>query len=90
MTVADQQTEWYLARDGKPYGPMSASEMAKVVDLGYLRESDLVWRPGFAEWLPAFQVFPPQPDPVPEPASAAPAPAPPPAGSAFRPADQPV
>lgn len=90
MPTSDPTVQWFLARDGKPHGPMSAAEMAKVVELRHLRESDLVWRPGFAEWLPAFQVFPPQPDPVPEPASAAPAPAPPPAGSAFRPADQPV
>jgi hypothetical protein len=49
--------EWYLARDGQQYGPLSDMEMNKFNDLGHLRAADLVWRKGFADWRPAGEVF---------------------------------
>lgn len=75
MPTSDTTVQWFLARDGKPHGPMTAEEMAKIVELGHLRDSDLVWRPGFAEWLPAPQVFPaePQEAQLPPPGGAPPA-----------------
>lgn len=60
--------EWYIARDGKQYGPLTDLEMRKFVELGHLRPSDLVWRYGFPDWRPALAVFPPsQPRPQPAP-----------------------
>ena len=70
MSQADQTIEWYLARDGQQHGPISAAEMSKIIELGYLLPNDLVWRQGFAEWQPAATAFPPK--------SAAEAPPPPP------------
>lgn len=49
--------EWYLARDGHQYGPLSDAEMRKFVELGHLRDTDLVWRAGFTEWRPSTTVF---------------------------------
>lgn len=64
MAEADQAVEWYLARDGQQHGPITATEMSKIVELGYLLPTDLVWRQGFDEWRPAHSVFPPAPRPA--------------------------
>ena len=84
MTAAKATAiEWFLGRDGTQYGPLSDVEMRKLFELGHLRADDLVWRQGFAAWLPAPEVFkappqvdvapppPPQPEEAPEPAPAA-------------------
>jgi hypothetical protein len=76
MSQADQSHEWFLARDGQQHGPISAAEMSKIIELGYLMPNDLVWRQGFADWQPAASVFPPKPAsetpvPLPAPATAA-------------------
>lgn len=52
------ETQWYIARDGKQHGPLTDIEMRTFVAHSYLRVTDLIWRPGMAEWLPAPQVFP--------------------------------
>ncbi len=46
-------TEWYLAREGQQFGPISVIEMRKLIELGHLRDTDLVWRAGLSEWHPA-------------------------------------
>jgi hypothetical protein len=84
MSQADQSHEWFLARDGQQHGPISAAEMSKIIELGYLMPNDLVWRQGFSDWQPAATIFPPKaaseaPPPAPP---APPAAAPPAAGSA--------
>jgi hypothetical protein len=52
-----EAVEWYLARDGQQYGLPSDAEMAKFRELHHLPMTDLVWRKGFAEWMPAGAVF---------------------------------
>ncbi|MBO0766629.1 MAG: DUF4339 domain-containing protein, partial [Hyphomicrobiaceae bacterium] len=51
---------WYLARGGQQFGPISEAEMAKLVELGHLKSTDLLWRDGFPDWRPAMLVFPPR------------------------------
>ena len=58
MAGPESQIEWYLARDGAQHGPLSDTEMRKVVEFGHLKSTDLVWRAGFPEWRPSIQVFP--------------------------------
>jgi hypothetical protein len=58
MTNPAYRIEWYLARDGQQYGPLSEAELAKFIELGHLRPDDLLWRDGFADWRPAAHVFP--------------------------------
>ncbi len=41
---------WYAAVDSRPRGPFSASEMVSLAEQGKIRESTLVWRPGFSTW----------------------------------------
>jgi GYF domain 2 len=53
----EQPIEWYMARDGQQYGPLSDMEMKKFTELGHLRADDLVWRKGFPDWTPAGEVF---------------------------------
>jgi hypothetical protein len=79
MTAQQPDIQWYIAREGKQHGPLSDVEMRTFVAQGHLKPTDLIWRPGFADWRPAPAVFTFQ---APEPAAAAPrAPATRPAGA---------
>lgn len=50
------QNQWYIARDGKQYGPMTDEELAHLVRTRDLLDGDYLWRQGFENWLPAGQV----------------------------------
>jgi hypothetical protein len=78
MSAPASQTQWYLARDGQQFGPLSDAELARFIELGHLQPTDLLWRDGFPDWRPAMVVFPPARRPAaPRPApSMRPAPAP--------------
>lgn len=71
MNGQQADIQWYIARDGKQHGPLSDVEMRTFVSQGHLKPTDLIWRPGFADWRPAPAVFPFQPQ---QPASFAPRP----------------
>ncbi len=82
MPAPSPQSQWYLARDGQQYGPLSEPELAKFIELGHLQPTDLLWREGFPDWRPAMVVFPPRkpamarpPQPAPPPGNAPPRPA---------------
>ena len=60
MTAPASQVQWYLAREGQQYGPLSEAELAKFVELGHLQPNDLLWREGFPDWRPAMVLFPPK------------------------------
>lgn len=57
MTGQQPDIQWYIARDGKQHGPLSDVEMRTFVAQGHLKPTDLIWRPGFADWRPAPAVF---------------------------------
>ena len=90
MSQVDLSHEWFLARDGQQHGPISAAEMSKIIELGYLMPNDLVWRQGFTDWQPAASIFPPKPSseapPGPPPTPPAPPSAPPAAAARTGPA----
>jgi hypothetical protein len=71
MTGQQADIQWYIAREGKQHGPLSEVEMRTFVAQGHLKPTDLIWRPGFADWRPAPAVFPFQ---QPEAPAAAPRP----------------
>lgn len=50
------QNQWYIARDGKQYGPVTDSDLAHLVQNRELLDGDYLWRQGFDNWLPAGQV----------------------------------
>lgn len=60
MTETAENIEWYLARDGQQYGPVTEPELLKVIELGHLNADDLVWRAGFEQWQAVSEVFPDQ------------------------------
>ena len=60
MSPPGSQSQWYLARDGQQFGPISDAELGKFIELGHLQPTDLLWREGFPDWRPAPVVFPPQ------------------------------
>src|SRR5262245_5220181 len=56
---------WHVSRAGKSYGPISDKEFRLLTDSGKVRPDDLVWRPGFQEWVPASSVLSQGPPPLP-------------------------
>lgn len=68
---------WFLARDGKKYGPYTSAQMRQMASGGQLLPIDMVLEEGTTKWTPAAQVetfFPatgitaePPPPPLPPP-----------------------
>jgi hypothetical protein len=58
MSAQASSIQWYLAREGQQFGPISEAELAKFIELGHLQPSDLLWRDGFPDWRPAMVIFP--------------------------------
>ncbi len=50
------QNQWYIARDGKQYGPITDADLSQLVQKKELLDSDFLWRQGFDNWLPVAQV----------------------------------
>lgn len=48
--------EWYYGRDDEQHGPVSSQELKKLANTGQLRSTDLVWKEGLEEWVPATKV----------------------------------
>jgi hypothetical protein len=64
---------WHFAQDGQSNGPISTVELKRMAKSGHLRPTDLVWREGLNEWIPAAQVpnlCPPRSAPPPVPRTA--------------------
>ena len=89
MSPPPTQTQWYLAREGQQYGPLSDMELAKFVELGHLQPTDLLWREGFPDWRPAMVVFPQRKPSGPRPMPRAPVMPPVAAPDAWRGREQP-
>jgi hypothetical protein len=67
MADNNQPTEWYLARDGQQYGPVTDAELSKIIELGHLKPTDLVWRQGMDDWAPAESTLDLRPKSAPPP-----------------------
>lgn len=59
---------WFVERGGASAGPSTASEVRKLLRAGTLTARSLVWRDGFAAWIPLEDVpeLRPTPPPLPE------------------------
>jgi len=64
MSSMEAGIHWFIAREGRQHGPVSDLEMRKLVELGHLRHTDLLWRQGFPDWRPAPTVFAGSPAPL--------------------------
>lgn len=58
MSDTTNDVQWYIAREGQQHGPLSEPEMQLFISEGYLKPTDLIWRPGFTDWTPATNIFP--------------------------------
>jgi uncharacterized RDD family membrane protein YckC len=72
--------EWYYLLDGQQLGPVGSRELKVLADKGRLQPTDLIWRDGLTNWVPAARVKGLFPDTdvyglEEEPAAPAPAPA---------------
>lgn len=56
MAAADELQEWYYATDGVQAGPVTFAELSDAVRAGRIKQKDLVWREGMADWQPASSV----------------------------------
>src|SRR5207237_6484686 len=65
--------DWFYARNNQQQGPVALPALQDMARSGQLQPTDLVWREGMPNWLPAQQVpelFAPQPAaPYPPPAA---------------------
>ena len=48
--------DWFIARNGKPAGPLTFEEMLAAARHGQLSSEDSVWQPGAERWEPAANV----------------------------------
>jgi hypothetical protein len=48
--------EWYFAKNNQQQGPVPLATVADMLRSGQLAATDLVWKPGMANWTPAGQV----------------------------------
>lgn len=48
--------QWYYSKNGTQLGPVAQGELLAKLSSGEVAQSDLVWKEGMADWLPASQV----------------------------------
>jgi hypothetical protein len=48
--------QWYYSKDGMQLGPVTDAEIRGKIASGEISPSDLVWKEGMRDWLPAGQV----------------------------------
>jgi uncharacterized RDD family membrane protein YckC len=48
--------EWYYLVEGQQMGPVGSRELKTLADRGRLQPSDLIWREGLPNWVPAARV----------------------------------
>jgi uncharacterized protein DUF4339 len=49
----EMANEWYYAKDGQKFGPVTGKQLKELAMLGVLRRDDLIWSPGYSVWRPA-------------------------------------
>lgn len=47
---------WWYAKEGKRFGPHSTSELKGAATAGQIASTDLIWKEGMDNWLPASSV----------------------------------
>ena len=48
--------QWYYSKNGTQLGPVAQGELVSKLASGEVSSSDLVWKDGMADWIPASQV----------------------------------
>ena len=50
-TFQTQDISWYYSFNGETQGPVSETELLKMLETGYINESTMVWKQGFQGWV---------------------------------------
>jgi len=58
IATASSTLDFYVAREGKRFGPYTETAARNYLADGRIRADDLCWRPGMDTWLPVSQVLP--------------------------------
>ena len=48
--------DWHYSVSGQRHGPISSSELKRLADNGQLSPTDLIWKEGLTNWMPASSV----------------------------------
>ena len=56
QVTGGQSVPWYFAKNNKQQGPVTGSDLKKMVLSGEVAGTDLVWRDGMKDWVPASEV----------------------------------
>jgi len=48
--------QWYYSKNGTQLGPIGTEDIQSKLASGEIAQSDLVWKDGMADWLPAGQI----------------------------------
>jgi hypothetical protein len=46
-------SQWYYARNGQKYGPITSAQLTNLAKTGQLLPSDLIWKDGMPQWVAA-------------------------------------
>ena len=46
-------TNWHYIKNGQRFGPVSEDRLRQLATAGEVGSSDLLWREGMAQWVPA-------------------------------------
>lgn len=66
--------QWYVGQSGDRKGPFTSEDLRKMAESGELKPSDLIWKQGLEQWVPASSaknLFPAQIGPPPLPSEEA-------------------
>ena len=55
--MVGEKVEWHVSRDGRQIGPFSQAELDEMQSAGQVTGTDLLWREGWPEWVPAKELF---------------------------------
>jgi GYF domain 2 len=47
---------WYYTHEGRPMQPVATAEIERLARAGLVKRTDMVWREGMPEWLPASEI----------------------------------
>jgi hypothetical protein len=50
------EAQWFIGRDGQPYGPYSWDEMRAFAAQGIIKRNDLVWAAHLPGYVPAKRI----------------------------------
>lgn len=56
--MSSEQVAWYLSRNGQQFGPISNTKLDEFRSAGKLVATDLLWREGWPDWVPASKFRP--------------------------------